>query len=38
LPVGKMEKAQIIEENKDLLKRLSDYKPYFGIGQDEMHH
>jgi hypothetical protein len=38
LPVGKMEKAQIIAENKDLLKRLSDYKPYFGIGQDEMHH
>ena len=38
LPVGKMEKSQIIIENKDLLKRLSDYKSYFGIEPGEMHH
>src|SRR5579863_767906 len=38
LPVGKMEKSQIIEENKDLLKRLTDYKSYFGIEAAEMHH
>lgn len=38
LPVGKMEKEQIIAENKDLLKRLSDYKSYFGIEPGEMHH
>ena len=31
LPVGEMEKAKIIEENKDLLERLATYKSYFKI-------
>jgi len=30
-PAGEMEKAKIIEDNKDLLRRLADYKPYFKI-------
>lgn len=30
-PAGEMEKAKIIEDNKDLLQRLADYKPYFKI-------
>ena len=38
LPAGKTEKAQIIAENKDLLKRLTEYKSYFEIQPDEMHH
>src|SRR5436305_10143524 len=38
LPFGKMEKGQIVAENKDLLKRLREYKSYFEIGQNEMHH
>jgi hypothetical protein len=38
LPVGKMEKTQIIEENENLLKRLSEYKSYFGIEPGEMQH
>jgi len=38
LPVGKMEKEQIIAENKDLLKRLREYKSYFEIEPNEMHH
>jgi hypothetical protein len=38
LPVGKMEKAQIIAENKNLLQRLADYKSYFKIEPEEMHH
>jgi hypothetical protein len=31
LPAGEMEKEKIIEENKDLLQRLVEYKPYFKI-------
>ncbi|HLA60087.1 MAG TPA: hypothetical protein VK622_15035 [Puia sp.] len=38
LPVGKMEKAQIIAESKSLLLRLAKYKSYFKIEPDEMHH
>ena len=38
LPVGKMEKAQIIAENKNLLQRLTEYKSYFDIQPEEMHH
>ena len=38
LPVGKMEKAQIIADNKNLLQRLAEYKSYFVIDEDEMHH
>ena len=38
LPAGKTEKDQIVAENKDLLKRLTEYKSYFEIAPDEMHH
>jgi hypothetical protein len=38
LPAGKTEKAEIVEENKDLLKRLTEYKSYFEIMPDDMHH
>ncbi len=31
LPAGETEKAKIIEENKDLLRRLEEYKPYLKI-------
>jgi hypothetical protein len=31
LPAGDVEKARIIEENKDLLRRLAEYQPYFKI-------
>jgi hypothetical protein len=31
LPAGDTEKAKILEENKDLLRRLAEYKPYFKI-------
>ena len=42
LPAGEVEKARIIEENKNLLERLAAYKPYFKIemkpGNAEHHH
>jgi hypothetical protein len=38
LPVGETEKAKIIAENKDLLKRLTAYKPYFNIESAANHH
>lgn len=38
LPVGSMERAKIIEENGELLKRLSDYKVYFKIESAMEHH
>jgi hypothetical protein len=38
LPAGKTEKAQIVAENKDLLKRLTEYKSYFEIMPDDMQH
>jgi hypothetical protein len=31
LPAGEAEKTKIINENKELLKRLNAYKPYFAI-------
>ncbi len=31
LPAGDTEKAGIIEENKDLLRRLAEYKPYLKV-------
>ena len=31
LPAGDMEKAKIIEENKDLLRRLGEYKPFLKV-------
>jgi hypothetical protein len=36
LPAGATEKAKIISENKGLLKRLADYKPYFKIEPGSM--
>ena len=38
LPAGKTEKAKIINENKDLLKRLIKYKAYFETNPGRMHH
>jgi hypothetical protein len=38
LPAGKTETAQIVAENKNLLKRLTEYKSYFEIQSGEMHH
>lgn len=40
LPAGDTEKAGIIEENKDLLRRLAEYKPYLRIDPtaDNHHH
>jgi hypothetical protein len=38
LPAGKTETAQIVAENKNLLKRLSEYKSYFEVQSGEMHH
>lgn len=38
LPAGDMEKAKIIEENKDLLRRLAEYKPYLKVDTDTDDH
>jgi len=38
LPVGEMEKARIIDENKDLLRRLAEYKPYLKVEPGASHH
>lgn len=42
VPVGEKEKAIIMEEHKDLLRRLVEYKPYFKIeittGTSQEHH
>jgi len=38
LTAGKTETARIIEENKNLLKRLAEYKPYLRVKSDEQHH
>jgi hypothetical protein len=38
LPAGDTEKARIIEENKDLLRRLAEYKPYLSIDSNADHH
>ena len=34
LPVGEIEKAKIINDNQELLKRLKAYNPYFSIESD----
>jgi hypothetical protein len=36
LPAGETEKAKIISENKELLKRLIAYKPYFKVDPGSM--
>jgi hypothetical protein len=36
LPAGDKERATIISENKELLKRLVAYKPYFKVEPDKM--
>lgn len=38
LPANERQTAKIVSENKDLLKRLSDYKPYFAVNPGGMHH
>ena len=38
LPANEAEKAKIIEEGKELLKRLIAYKPYFKVEPGSMHH
>jgi hypothetical protein len=38
IPAGKMEKAKIMEENKELLKRLTDYQSYFKVESRGSHH
>ncbi len=37
LPANEAEKAKIVADNKDLLKRLAEYKPYLKA-EDDMHH
>jgi len=37
MPAGKAESAKIVEDGKDLLKRLADYNPYFKV-EAGMHH
>ena len=37
LPATEAEKAKILADNKDLLKRLAEYKPYLKV-EDDMHH
>jgi hypothetical protein len=38
VPAGEMEKAQIVHENENLLKRLVEYKSYFSVKQQGSHH
>jgi hypothetical protein len=38
IPAGVMEKAKITEENKELLKRLTDYRSYFKVESKGTHH
>jgi len=38
IPAGAMEKAKITEENKELLKRLTDYRSYFKVESKGSHH
>jgi hypothetical protein len=38
IPAGVMEKAKIEAENKELLKRLSDYRSYFKVESKGSHH
>jgi hypothetical protein len=36
LPAGEMEAAKIIAANKDLMKRLADYRPYLKVKMSKM--
>ncbi len=36
IPAGKEERAKIVAENKELVKRLIAYKPYFAMGNPSM--
>jgi len=38
IPAGVTEKAKILEESKDLLKRLTDYRAYFKVEPKGSHH
>lgn len=38
MPQGKSEIEEIVKSNQDLLKKLADYKPYFKVPSDSMHH
>lgn len=38
LPAGVMERAKILDDSKELVKRLVEYKPYFNIDHNSMHH
>jgi hypothetical protein len=38
VPASEVEKAKIIAENKELLKRLAEYKPYLKVQSNSMHH
>ena len=38
LPAGVTEKAKIFEENRELLKRLTDYRAYFKVEEGGTHH
>ncbi len=38
VPANEAEKTKIVTDNKELLKRLVDYKPYFKIAPDGGHH
>jgi hypothetical protein len=38
IPAGVVEKAKIMEENKELLKRLTDYRSYFKVESKGTHH
>ncbi|MHA4809013.1 hypothetical protein ACX0G9_12945 [Flavitalea flava] len=37
-PANERERAKILRENKDQLKRLADYKPYFAVEPGGMSH
>jgi hypothetical protein len=38
LPAGQIEKMKIVEESKELMKRLTDYKVYFKVEPGSSHH
>ena len=38
LPEGETEKMKIVEEGKELMKRLADYKAYFKVEAGSSHH
>ena len=38
VPASEAEKAKILADNKELLKRLAEYKPYLKVEAEGMHH